>query len=322
MKVLQLLLIAFLFLSCSARPRENVGVWFEENGKVKALSTTAMIGALVQRIGGDHVDNLTLVIGELDPHTYQLVKGDDEKLNFADLIFYNGLGLEHGPSLRYHLENNPRSLALGDAVQIKFPERILKVEGQVDPHIWMDISLWRETVPLILDALAKQDPVHAESYRQNAAALLKELDSAHASVRATLQAIPDEKRYLVTSHDAFNYFSRAYLATDAEVKENRWQSRFEAPEGLAPESQLSVSDIQVLVRHLEKYRIHVLFPESNVSKDSIRKIVSAGNEKGLNLRIASKPIYGDAMGEKGSGADTYPGMIETNAKTISGYLQE
>lgn len=298
----------------------DVRQWMQPNEHVKVLSSIAMISDLVQQIGGEHVDALTLIKGELDPHSYQLVKGDDEKLNFADLIFYNGLGLEHGPSLQYHLQNNKKAIALGNKIEQDFPDLILHANGQLDPHIWMDISLWKKTVPYIVEALSLQDPKHQNDYQRNGERLIRTMQSAHEEVKKLLQSIPEKQRYLVTSHDAFNYFTRAYLAEDTEKTENQWQKRFAAPEGLAPESQLSTTDIQHIIDHLAKYHINVLFPESNVSKDSIRKIVSAGKEKGLQLVIAEEALYGDAMGKPGSGGDTYLKMIEFNAHTIAKYL--
>jgi manganese/zinc/iron transport system substrate-binding protein len=97
---------------------------------------------------------------------------------------------------------------------------------------------------------------------------------------------------------------------------DQWSHRFEAPEGLAPESQISPNDIQRIIAHLKLYQIHILFPETNVSRDSLKKIADAANELGLNVRLASKPLYGDAMGKPGSGADTYPEVILYNAKDI------
>lgn len=314
---------AAVFVSCEGRCDQGTPQrqWFVPDGRLKVLSTTAMIHNLVQEIGGDTVDGAVLICGELDPHTYQLVKGDDEKLAFADLIFHNGLGLEHGPSLQYYLVGSDKAVSLGDAVRKGHPDKILYLQGQLDPHIWMDISLWAQTIAPIVEALSRADPDNAEGYRERGDALYGKLIELHNSVKETLQGIPDDKRFLVTSHDAFNYFAKAYLATDEERVENRWDHRFEAPEGLAPESQISVSDIRQIIEHLEKYRINVLFAESNVSKDSIRKIVSAGNEKGLELKIAEVPLYGDAMGAKDSGADTYQTMIQHNAKTLRRYLK-
>lgn len=246
--------------------------------------------------------------------------GDDEKLAFADVIFFNGLGLEHGPSLQKYLAGDRKAIPLGNKILEQTPNLILYHEGQSDPHIWMDISLWERTLPHIVKGLAAQDPAHAAYYRANAEQLSQEMQAAHESTRTRLQQIPSEKRYLVTSHDAFNYFTRAYLATDAERKDGGWQERFAAPEGLAPDSQLSPTHIQQILDHVAKYHVHVLFPESNVSKDSIRKILQSGKEKGLDLVIANAALYGDAMGEPGSDGDTYLKMIGHNADTISSFL--
>ena len=121
-----------------------------KDGKVKVLSTIAMIGDLVNQIGAEYVDSLTLLRGDLDPHSYQLVKGDDEKLAYADIIFYNGLGLEHGPSLQHYLENHKNAIGLGNKVMDQDPALILRVQGQLDPHIWMDVSLGQKSFLLLL----------------------------------------------------------------------------------------------------------------------------------------------------------------------------
>jgi manganese/zinc/iron transport system substrate-binding protein len=319
--------LCFLLLLCACsggdlqNRADELKQWKEPNGKLKVLSTTGMIDDLVKQIGDDHVDSIILIKGELDPHSYQLVKGDDEKLLFANLIFSNGLGLEHGPSLQRHLSGNPKAVPLGNLIMKEDPNLILHYNGQLDPHIWMDISLWEKTVPFIVEALSKQDPAHAGIYRANGDKLISEMKKKHEEIKREMVSIPAEKRFLVTSHDAFNYFTRAYLATDEERKNGSWQKRFAAPEGLAPESQLSVTDIQMIIDHLKKYNIHVLFPETNVSKDSIRKIISAGKEKGLELFIANPCLYGDAMGPPGSDGDTYLKMIQHNATTIAEYLK-
>lgn len=316
--------LLFMIVGCSCgdiSDRSNVMTqWMTPNGKVKVLSTTAMIDDLVKQVGGQYVDSMTLIIGELDPHSYQLVKGDDEKLAYADLIFYNGLGLEHGPSLQGYLLKQSKAIPLGNKIQDSDAALILKYKGTVDPHIWMDISLWAKTVPYIVEALGQKDPAHADAYRANGEKLVKEMLEEHGQVKNELQEIPSGKRYLVTSHDAFNYFTRVYLAADGEA-EDVWQERFAAPEGLAPDSQLSAADIQAIISHLKKYRIHVLFPESNVSRDSIRKIVQAGKEQGMDVKMSTDYLYADAMGKPGSDGDTYLKMIWHNAKTIASYLQ-
>lgn len=317
--------LAFLVLGCGKEKKGAHGLknWMTPNDKLKILSTTAMINDVVKRVAGEHADTLTLIQGNLDPHSYQLVKGDDEKIAFADLVFYNGLGLEHGASLQNLLTKSPKAIPLGNKLQQHFPTKILYVSGQVDPHIWMDMSLFSEIVPVVVEMLSEKDPSHRADYERQGVALKKELLALHQEVRKKIQAIPSKQRYLVTSHDAFNYFARAYMADDKELSDERlWQDRFQAPEGLAPDSQLSSANIQLIINHLLRYQIHVIFPESNVSQDSIRKIVQAGQAKGLHLAIAEEPLYGDAMGVNQDNGDTYPGMIAHNADVIEKYLKE
>lgn len=312
-----------LFFGCSEAPNQNqFKNWMTPNGKIKVLSTIAMIDDLVKEIGGDYVDHHVLIKGDLDPHSYQLVKGDDEKIIFAHLIFYNGLGLEHGASLQRHLQMTPKSISVGDYILNENPDLIIKVDGQLDPHIWMDVSLWSKAIPVIVEALSKQDERHAEYFQNNGKALQKHLEELHGEIKQKLHAIPENKRYLVTSHDAFNYFTRAYLADNSEKEFQDWQKRFAAPEGLAPESQLSTTDIKNILNHLKLYQIKVIFPESNVSKDSLRKILDAGKKEGLSLTIATQVLYADAMGKPGSDGDSYEKMMRHNAGTIASYLNE
>ena len=316
MKIISLLL-SLLVVGCSSSPKKGeLREWMEPSGKLKVLATTAFVQDLVQKVGGDHIDTLTLIKGDLDPHSYQLVKGDDEKLGFANLIFYNGLGLEHSPSIYLALVHNPRAIALGGEIEKSRPDVILTFGHDVDPHIWTDVSLWKLSIPSIVQALSERDPVHAEDYRLRGQKAYRELDQLDHEVEDIVHQIPEEKRFLVTSHDAFNYFSRRYLATDEEKEDGSWQKRFQAPEGLSPDSQLSPHQIQNLIDHLQHYKVEVLFPETNLSPDSILKIVDAGNKKGLTVKMSTTPLYGDAMGPKGSDGDTYEKMMLHNAKMI------
>jgi manganese/zinc/iron transport system substrate-binding protein len=302
-KVILSLLLSLWVAGCQTNS------WVEESGKIKVLSTTAQIGDLVSQIGGDRIDSAVLIQGDLDPHSYEIVKGDAEKLERAQLIFCNGLGLEHGASLSSLLKNSSRAIAIGEKIREKYPEKILMKEGSFDPHIWMDISLWQEGIDPIVNALSEKDPEGEEFYRENAGRLFEKMRTAHEEIKELLQKVPSEKRYLVTSHDAFNYFTRSYLSDPGE---KNWDERFRAPEGLAPEGQLNPLDIRKIIDYLKIKKISVLFPESNVNKDSIRKIASAGREMGLEVRISSDPLYGDAMSHL-----TYLEMMHKNAETIA-----
>ena len=293
-------------------------VWLATKG-LRVLCTTAQIADLAAFIVGEEGAVLTLILGDLDPHSYQLVKGDDEKLQAADLVIGNGLGLEHGPSLQHFLLHSPKALLVGNQLLKSYGDQILYLEGQIDPHIWLDVALWSEIAPMIAEALGKLDEAHAVLFRERAQQLqqqMKELDSA---IFKRLQGVPKERRYLVTSHDAFNYFVRKYLATDQDRRDGSWSARLCAPEGLAPEGQLGLHDIQRVLEFCSAHDVQVLFPESNVSQMALRKVLDVGLSRGLHLRIASHPLYGDTMGQIRScgSVAAYQSMMEENAKTLT-----
>ncbi len=310
--------LCLLLISCGHSSRLKTLNNDQRHGKIQVLSTTAMIGDLVKKVGGEFIHHTTLIVGEVDPHSYELVKGDDEKIDFADIVFYNGLGLEHGASLQYRMQQHNHSVGLGNHLYRQMQERFLMVDEQIDPHIWMDVSFWKEIVPIIAKELTQVDPDHAEIYAKNAEQLYGDLARVDHRIYEMMQKIPADKRYLVTSHDAFNYFARRYLA----FAHDDWQSRFVAPEGLAPDGQLSTVHLQEIVDHLQRYRIQVLFPESNVNKDSLRKIQIACKEKGMPVRLCAKNLFGDSMGDLQSGATTYVEMMEKNAEIILSELSK
>lgn len=320
------ILISTLFSCSDSTPlmsrMEETKRWKADNGKIKILNTISMIDDLVKEVGGEYVSTFTLIKGDLDPHSYQPVKGDDEKFAFADIIFFNGLGLEHSQGFQYLFQTHKAAIGLGDEIRKTNPDKILDVNGQPDPHIWLDASLWSETIPIITKALVNQDPEHAQYYTARAEELTKKLGILHQDARKKMEEVPQEQRYLVATHDAFNYFSRAYLSDPSELANGAWQYRFVAPEGLAPECQLSTHDIQTVLNHIKKYKVKVIFAESNVNRDSIEKIVLAAKEHNWPLYISDKPLYGDAMGPTGSEGDTYQKMIGYNIKVISEMLRK
>lgn len=306
-------LVVALLISCSQKNSSSqLSEWMQNNGRIKVLSTIAQIDDLITAVGGERVDALLLIKGELDPHSYELVKGDGEKLSRADLVFYNGLGLEHGASLSVLLRSSPNSVALGEEILSACPEKIIYKEGVSDPHLWMDLSLWERAIPSILEKFIEKDPAGEMYYRERADQLTAKMKNTHFYIKDLLHRVPSEKRYLVTSHDAFHYFTREYLADPGEVD---WAERFAAPEGLAPDGQLNSIDIQNIINFLRLHKISILFPESNVSRDSIAKIISSGNEAGLKLKLCRQPLYGDSLC-----GFSYMEAMKRNAEVISEHL--
>ncbi len=322
MKIRLLMILIFLFSLLGAltffRKEQNLkSDWMKDSGKVKVLSTTAIVGDLVERIGGNEVDHLILMKGETDPHSYELVKGDAEIIDRADLIFSNGLGLEHGASLVYALKKHRNHVPLANIFK-SMNGQALYFEGQLDPHVWMDVSMWMQLAPEVEEKLVQLCPERAEVFHKNAAELKKEWEALHQEIFSQIQSVPEEMRYLVTSHDAFQYFARRYLAPPGATSD--WQERISAPEGLAPDGQLSIKNIEEVLQFLQLHKIHVIFPESSVSRDSIKKIVEVASQKNMNVTIVKEPLYSDTLGPKNSGASDYPSMMRSNAKVISNHL--
>lgn len=307
----------FLWIGCTKteqtniRKKNSLNSWMAETGRLKVLSTTAMIGDLVDQIGREQIDQIVLITGDMDPHSYEIVKGDNEKIARAEAVFANGLLLEHSASMQHQLKNHPHSVMLGDMLLKTRPGDFIYVDGQVDPHIWMDISLWAETTGFIAKKLAELDPENKELYRQRAEDLKERLLEKDREIHAYLQEIPAQRRYLVTSHDAFNYFGRRYLALPEERETGLWKERVKALQGLAPEEQISALEIQNIVSHALNYSVRVIFYESNLSRDSLNKVVDACRRMGRPLRLSDSALYGDTLGNH-----TYEAMLESNAKAI------
>jgi manganese/zinc/iron transport system substrate-binding protein len=311
------ILILFLFSACSSTNEQGNSFvdWMKSDGRIKILATTPIVQDLVQKVGGKEVKVHAIIFGNQDPHSYEIVKGDGEKFGYADLVFANGLMLEHSGSLQYQLKHHKNVCFLGDELFKRLPDQIITVEGQLDPHIWMDVSLWATCIDIVLEKLKEIDPLHKEIYEKNAKETKEEFASVDQAIQEKIDGIALAKRYLVTSHDAFNYYVRRYFATKEELENNSWRVRVQALQGLAPDEQISVLQIKEIVDHVCKYNIEVIFPESNLSKDSLEKVKEAAEKRGKKIRLAKSTLYGDTLGGK-----SYLEMLTYDTKVLEDNL--
>lgn len=269
--------------------------WLEpDDKKLPVLCTTEMIEALVSAIGAEDVKTISLIYGELDPHSYQMVKGDSQKFSHAKIVFCNGLDLEHGPSLKTALHEHPKAVFLADYLLEKEKENFVFHGTTVDPHIWLDVGLFSKLCPLIAEELSREDPAHKNEYEKRATILKAQLQATHQMLEQEFKAVSQEKRYLVTSHEAFYYLTRAYLRAEGE-EESVWKKRFCAPEGLAPESQISLHRIMEIVDHIKQHQIGSAFYEVNVTMDAIHKVQEVLSKQGYKLAIPKEPLFSDCM---------------------------
>jgi len=310
--------ISFLALfgmyACSTASDINISKlnkWMGCNDKIKVLTTTPIIEDLVSRIGGENIEIISLIEGDLDPHSYEIVRGDAEKIATAQVIFANGLSLEHSASISHQLKMHKNVVFLGDEVMKSHPKEIIYIQGQVDPHIWMDLTIWKKCINPIAENLTKLDPLHAEDFQKNAQIALYAFDNQHNIIKRKLAQIPIEKRYLVTSHDAFNYFVRCYFVDDFQRERATWNNHVVAIQGLAPDEQISPLEISSVVKYVLTHKIPVIFSERNLSQDSLHKVVDACRRKGMNTILANDVLFGDTMG-----GNTYFEMLDHNVEVI------
>jgi manganese/zinc/iron transport system substrate-binding protein len=263
------------------------------------VATTGMIADLVQRVSGGQVEVLQLMQAGVDPHLYKAKESAIRRLFQADLIFYNGLHLE-GKMVRL-LEKNPKAVAVARDIP---EDLLLEDEGQHDPHIWFDVSLWIHALDVVEQELIRLDPANAELYRRNAADYRKELNDLHAEVKRDLESVPEKQRVLVTAHDAFRYFGRAY---GVEVY---------GLQGVSTASQAGLRAVQEIVDLVVSRNIKALFVESSVPPDGVNAVVERCRNRGHAVKVADDTLFSDAMGEPGTPEGTYPGMVRHNVRLI------
>lgn len=276
-------------------------------GKLTAVCTVGMIADIVQRIGGEHVAVQALMGAGTDPHLYKAREDDTRALDRADIIFYNGLNLE-GKMTDLFVKMGTRKkpvYAMGDEAYIdpKLLREPPEFHGHYDPHIWFDVSLWMKGAERVRDALIEKDAAHAEDYKKNAEAVLKDLSALHEWCKTELAQIPAERRVLITAHDAFGYFGRAY---NIEVR---------GIQGISTDDQASVGAINGLVDYIVGKKVKAVFVESSVPRKNIEALVEGCKSRGHTIAIGGE-LFSDAMGEAGTPDGTYVGMVKHNVNTI------
>ena len=292
-------------LGCAENSTEKL----DDGGQVVVVCTTGMVADLAQRIGGDRVRVMGLMGPGVDPHYYKASRGDLAKLERADLILYNGLLLEGKmQDIFGKMARAKRIVAVADAIDKSDLLQPAELEGHYDPHIWFDVALWSKTVDSVVRALAEIDSEGAETYQHNGDAYREELAALDAWVTEQVEQIPSGQRVLITAHDAFGYFGRAY---GIEVT---------GLQGISTVAEYGVNDVTGLVDFISERKIRAIFVESSVPERSIEAVRQGCLERGHTVSIGGT-LYSDAMGGQGSGADTYVGMVKSNVETVVGALR-
>ena len=301
-KVFILLCLLSLLIGTGCDPKARPDA--SETGRYRVVTTIGMITDIVKNVGGDRVEVIGLMGPGVDPHLYKASAGDVEKLNSARLIFYNGLHLESKMAdVLAKMSGNVKTVAVTDAVDRSLLLTPPEFEGQYDPHLWFDVTLWMKTVGVVRDALSELDPDHTLKYWTNAERYFAKLTELHMYVKTTAERVPSEQRVLVTAHDAFNYFGKAY---GFEVR---------GLQGISTATEAGIADVQELATFIAERRIPAIFVESSVSSRSLEAVKAAVKAKGFDVSIGGE-LFSDAMGPEGTPEGTYIGMIRHNIDTI------
>ena len=277
---------------------------------VRVVATTSMVTDLVTRIAGDRATVTGLMGPGIDPHGYKASERDVLTLAEADLVFYNGLHLEAKMSdVLERVEGRIETAAVTDGIARDRLVRSPQFAGAYDPHVWFDVSLWIDAAREVADVLARVDPAHADVYARNAEDYVEELARLDDDVRRLVASVPPERRVLVTAHDAFGYFGRAY---GFEVL---------GLQGISTVAEAGAADVQHLADFIAERRIPAIFVESSVPQQTIRAVQEAVGSRGFDVEIGGQ-LFSDAMGDPGTPEGTYPGMVLHNVRTITAALRD
>ena len=279
--------------------------------RLRAVATFSILGDLVRQVGGDAVDVTTLVGPDADAHGYSPAPGDSRMLAAAGIVFVNGLGFEGWLDRLIRASGSKAPVVVASAGVATVPARHDHRHGEggraaagaeADPHAWQSVPNAKVYVANIRNGLAKVDPAHAADYTRNADAYLAKLDAVDSEIRAALARIPADHRKVITTHDAFGYFSAAYGLT------------FLAPQGVSTDSEASPQDVAQIIRQVRRDKVPAVFIETIADPRLMQQV---SRESGA--RIGDK-VYSDALSRPAGPAATYLDMMRSNLRAFSAAL--
>lgn len=308
-KILFCLFILVFLTGCSTMSKtvdldENTS--FSEEKPLKIIATTTMLEDLVSVIGGEAVTVESLCGVGVDPHLYKATAGDLIKLNEADVVLYHGFHLEGelGDVFSSLKNQGKEIISLENGIDSSFLLSDGEDDtGNVDPHIWFDVLLWRMAALYVGQSLIEIDPNNGVIYQNNLDSYILELELLHDEVQTTLSSIPENQRVLITAHDAFQYFGNAY---DFQVM---------GLQGISTESEASTADIRILATFIVEHSINAIFVESSVSSKNMEALQEAVRAQNFQVTMGGA-LYSDSLGDKNSGHHSYIATMRANVATI------
>ncbi|WP_281990038.1 metal ABC transporter solute-binding protein, Zn/Mn family [Aquimarina aggregata] len=298
--------LCFLFITLFSCKQETK----DKNEKLYVVTTTSMITDLVKNIGKDLIKVDGLMGSGVDPHLYKASEGDVSKLVNADVIIYNGLHLE-GKLVEVFEKmklQNRKAIAVGESLDKNTLIGSDYFASNYDPHIWFSVTNWKIVTQFVIDKLVEIDAKNASSYTNNGKIYLDKLSQLEKELQNTITTLPKEKRILVTAHDAFSYFGKAY---DFNVV---------GLQGLSTATEAGVQDVQKLANFIIKNEVKAIFVETSVPKRTIKALQAAVKSKNHEVVIGGT-LFSDALGNPDTNEGNYIGMFEYNVNTIVNALK-
>jgi len=299
-----------MLAGCGKAPVVNSGA---DDKPPVIVTTTTMVTDLVRQVGGDLFEIRPLMQAGVDPHLYKPTAEDVNKITKAKVVIYGGLHLE-GRMVEIFERLNPAekiTLSLGDSLPVDVRTPIAGL--LYDPHIWGDAKLWAQTVPALVATLVKASPTHKEEIELRGRETQKSLMGLHSWLKMRSDLLTAEQRVLVTSHDAFQYFGRAYGFEVVGVQ------------GISTDSEAGLKDIARVIDLVRERNVKAIFIESSVSPAVIQRIA-----KDSGVAIGGE-LFSDALGIPGTMVDvgdeakvdqgTLEGMLKSNMTTIINALK-
>lgn len=298
-------IVILLFQSCS-QTKENVKT---DTNKLLVVATTGMIADLVENIAQEKANVQAIMGAGVDPHLYKATPNDLQMLRKANVIFYNGLHLEGKMAdVLEKLGAQKKVFAVADGLDNTKLRKTMENTDAIDPHIWFDVSLWKNVAIFIGKKLGEADSPNAQFYQKNAQMYAASLDKLHEEIKSQIATIPKSGRVLITAHDAFGYFGDAY------------QIEVRGLQGISTVSEFGLKDVADLVNFIVQRKIKAVFVETSISQKSLEAVVRGCEQKGHTVKIGGT-LYSDAMGDQNTPAGTYIGMVKANVNTITKALQ-
>jgi manganese/zinc/iron transport system substrate-binding protein len=298
-----------VFASCNTDPIDSNGT-----ARLRVVATTGMIADLVRKIGGDQIHLEQLIRSGIDPHLYRPVTDDVRSIAGADIVFYNGLNLE-GRMISILSSSQLRSKRIAVCEKIDLPTHSSSENHNsapsasddlhdVDPHCWMDVSLWIEASRVIEEELINSDNANQATYRANGNELRERLRALDERGRAWIGSIPESRRILISTHDAFRYFGERYGV------------RVEGIHGISTASEAGLKRVEELVSLIVERQVPAVFAESSTSDKSVRSLLEGAERQGASVKIGGE-LFTDSTGPESEDTSTYEGMMTHNFRTIT-----